>query len=62
MLEFSCREAGAHCKGQVTATDNHDLENKVAEHLRTVHGAEPNETLMTYLVSTVRETEGGGAG
>jgi predicted small metal-binding protein len=59
MLEFSCREAGAHCKAHVTASNSHDLEQIIEQHLKDVHGAEPNETLVTYLLSTVRETGGG---
>lgn len=59
MKHFSCREAGAHCKAQVTATDDFDLVQQISKHLKEVHGAEPNETLVTYLVSTARETGGG---
>jgi predicted small metal-binding protein len=59
MLEFSCREAGAHCKAHVTARDSGELERVIEQHLKDVHGAEPNETLVTYLLSTARETRGG---
>lgn len=59
MQEFSCRDAGAHCKGHVTATDDEDLKQKLSQHLKDVHKVEPNETLLTYLASTARETGGG---
>ena len=59
MQEFSCQNAGAHCKAQVTATDDADLKRQISQHLRDVHKVEPNETLLTYLVSTARESQGG---
>jgi predicted small metal-binding protein len=57
MKEFDCRTAGSPCTAAVTATDEHDLEEQISAHLRAVHGIEPNETIMTYLVSTARETD-----
>lgn len=57
MKEFDCRTAGSPCRAAVTATDDADLENQISAHLRAVHGIEPNETLMTYLVSTAREED-----
>lgn len=56
--EFDCRTAGSPCHAAVTATDDHDLETQISGHLRAVHGIEPNETLMTYLVSTARDKDG----
>lgn len=58
MKEFDCRTAGSPCKGAVTANDDPDLERQISTHLREVHGIEPNETLMTYLVSTARDRDG----
>jgi predicted small metal-binding protein len=58
MKEFDCRTAGSPCAGAVTATDDADLERQISGHLRDVHGIEPNETIMTYLVSTAREKGG----
>jgi predicted small metal-binding protein len=55
MKEFDCRTAGSTCRAAVTATDDADLERRISGHLRTVHGIEPNETLLSYLVSTARE-------
>jgi Protein of unknown function (DUF1059). len=55
MKEFDCRTAGSPCKGAVTASDDTDLEQKISGHLREVHEIEPNETIMTYLLSTARE-------
>jgi predicted small metal-binding protein len=55
MKEFDCRTAGSPCRAAVTATDDADLERQISGHLRSVHGIEPNETLLTYLVSTARE-------
>lgn len=57
MKSFDCRTAGSPCKAAVTATDDADLERQISEHLRAVHGIEPNETIMTYLVSTAREKD-----
>lgn len=58
MKEFDCQTAGSPCKAAVTATDDHDLERQIAAHLKSVHGIEPNETIMTYLKSTAREKAG----
>jgi predicted small metal-binding protein len=58
MKEFDCRTAGSPCKAAVTASDDADLERQISVHLREVHGIEPNETIMTYLVSTAREKGG----
>ncbi len=58
MKEFDCNTAGSPCKGAVTATNDEDLEAQISAHLRSAHGIEPNETLMTYLKSTARETSG----
>lgn len=58
MKEFDCRTAGSPCKGAVTATDDADLERQISAHLRSAHGIEPNETIMTYLKSTAREKAG----
>ncbi|MFC4948812.1 DUF1059 domain-containing protein [Pseudonocardia sp. GCM10023141] len=59
MKEFDCRTAGSPCHAAVTATDDADLQRQIAAHLRAVHGIESNETLMSYLVSTAREKDGG---
>lgn len=58
MKEFDCRTAGSPCHAAVTATDDRDLERQISGHLREVHGIEPNETIMTYLISTAREKGG----
>jgi predicted small metal-binding protein len=62
MKEFDCRTAGSPCRAAVTATDDADLERQISGHLRAVHGIEPNETLLTYLVSTARDSSGRGTG
>lgn len=56
MKEFDCKTAGSPCHAAVTATDDRDLETQISAHLKAVHGIEPNETLMTYLVSTSRDS------
>lgn len=58
MKEFDCRTAGSPCPGAVTAGTDHDLEQQISRHLREAHGIEPNETIMTYLLSTAREKGG----
>ena len=56
MIEFDCRTAGSPCHTAVAATDDRDLRQQISAHLRTGHGIEPNETLMSYLVSTARDS------
>lgn len=61
MQEFSCTRAGAACGTRLTAANRHELMPQISDHLvRVHHVAEPTETLLTYLASTVRETEAGG--
>ncbi len=56
-LEFACQRVGVtDCKHSVSADGKQELLAKVAEHARTVHGVELNETLVDYALSTVKET------
>ncbi len=53
-LEFRCQDVGVAC-GKVTRADNaEDLVVKVAEHARTKHHVELNDTLVGYAVTKVR--------
>ncbi|MDH3300947.1 MAG: DUF1059 domain-containing protein [Acidimicrobiia bacterium] len=56
-LEFACQRVGVtDCKHSATADTKEELLAKVAEHARTVHGVELNETLIDYALTTVEET------
>lgn len=56
-LEFACHRVGVtDCKTIATAETKDELLAKVAEHARTAHGVELNETLIDYALTTVRET------
>ncbi|KWX05477.1 DUF1059 domain-containing protein [Carbonactinospora thermoautotrophica] len=59
MKKFSCSDAGASCTAQVTATDEQDLVRQLTQHVRQVHKIEPNETILTYLVSKAYDVGGG---
>ncbi len=53
-LEFRCQDVGVAC-GTVTRADNaEELVAKVAEHARTKHHVELNDTLVDYAVTKVR--------
>lgn len=57
-LEFACKRVGVtDCKHSTTAETNEELLAAVAEHARTVHGVELNETLIDYALTTVKETQ-----
>ena len=43
------------CKSAKTAESKDELLAKVAEHARTTHGVELNDTLINYALSTVTE-------
>jgi predicted small metal-binding protein len=56
-LEFACRDVGVtDCKMVAAADTKEELLAKVAEHARTAHGVELNETLIDYALSTVHTT------
>lgn len=56
-LEFACRRVGVtDCNHRATAGSKEELLAKVAEHARTVHGVELNDTLIDYALTTVEET------
>jgi predicted small metal-binding protein len=55
-LEFRCEHVGVtDCKSAMTAETKDELLTKVAEHARTTHGVELNDTLINYALSTVTE-------
>lgn len=55
-LEFACEWVGLlDCKAHVTAATKDELVALVAEHARTAHGVELNETLVDFAVTQVRQ-------
>lgn len=53
-LEFHCSDVGVSC-GHVTRADNEDdLLDAVAQHARTKHEVELNDTLVDYARTMVR--------
>lgn len=55
-LEFTCSRVGlTDCSTVATGDTEEELLAKVAEHARTAHGVELNETLIDYALTTVRE-------
>lgn len=55
-LEFRCEHVGVtDCKSATTAETADALLAKVADHARSAHGVELNETLINYALSTVVE-------
>lgn len=55
-LEFACRHVGVtDCKTVARADTEEELLAAVAEHARTAHGVELNQTLIDYALTTVRE-------
>lgn len=57
-VEFSCREAGhLACGWKTKAATEDELVAKIARHAKDKHGvAEPSETIVEYLKSTVKKT------
>lgn len=56
-LEFACQRVGlTDCKSVTTAETKDDLLAKVAEHAEHEHGVTLNGTLISYALTTVRET------
>ncbi len=53
-LEFRCADVGVACSAVTTAAGKNELLDKVAEHARTKHGVELNETLVGYALTRVR--------
>lgn len=55
-LEFRCARVGVtDCKAVTHAETAEELLAKVAEHARSVHGVELNDTLVNYALTTVEE-------
>lgn len=54
---FVCGDAGApSCGARVRADSREELAQKIREHVRNAHNAEPNDTIVDYLVDqTVRQ-------
>lgn len=50
MHEFECGHQ--ECGSRLTASDKNFLMHQVGEHLQSEHGAQPTETLLSYLEAT----------
>ncbi|HWH30829.1 MAG TPA: DUF1059 domain-containing protein [Mycobacteriales bacterium] len=57
-VEFRCADVGVACKNVARAEDADALVAAVAEHARTAHGVELNQTLVDYAVTKVRPAGG----
>ncbi len=55
-LEFRCADVGLACDARVTAETEDELVSEVAEHARSAHDVELNQTLIDYAKTTVRTT------
>lgn len=60
-LEFRCADVGIACRSTARAETEAELVAAVAEHARTKHGVELNDTLIDFARTKVRAT-GGAAG
>ncbi len=60
-LEFRCADVGVACRNAARAETEEELVAAVAEHARTKHGVELNDTLVDFARTKVRAT-GGAAG
>jgi predicted small metal-binding protein len=56
-LSFACRDVGVtDCRHVADAATEDELVAAVAEHARTAHGVELNETLLAYAKTKVRSS------
>lgn len=61
-FEFSCADVGLACRTTAKAASADELVAAVAEHARTKHGVELNETLIDYALTKVKTTGGAEGG
>lgn len=61
-LEFRCADVGVVCRNTARAETAEELVAAVAEHARTKHGVELNDTLVDYAKTKVRATGGATGG
>lgn len=61
-LEFRCADVGVACRNNAKADTEEELVAAVAEHARTKHGVELNDTLIDYARTKVRVTGGAASG
>lgn len=55
-LEFACQRVGVtDCNSVTTAATKEELVAKVADHAKSAHGVELNETLIDYALTTVKD-------
>lgn len=55
-LEFRCADVGVACRNVARAESEQALVAAVAEHARTKHGVELNDTLVDYARTKVRDS------
>ncbi len=56
-LHFSCRNVGvSDCRHTASADSAEALLEAVADHARTAHGVDLNDTLIDYALTTVTES------
>ena len=57
-LQFRCEDVGVACKNVAQAETAEELVAAVAEHAKSKHGVELNQTLIDYAVTKVRPAGG----
>jgi predicted small metal-binding protein len=57
-VEFRCADVGIACRNVARADTEDDLVAAVADHARTAHGVELNDTLVDYALTKVRADHG----
>ncbi len=57
-VEFRCRDVGVACRNVARAETAEELIAAVADHARSKHGVELNQTLIDYAVTKVRPAGG----
>ncbi len=57
-LQFRCEDVGVACKNVAQAETSEELVAAVAEHAKSKHGVELNQTLIDYAVTKVRPAGG----
>jgi len=56
-VEFRCQDVGIACKNVARAQTADELVAAVADHARTKHDVELNQTLVDYALTKVRSTD-----
>lgn len=56
-LEFHCADVGVACSTVTTAQNKDELLAKVSDHASKAHGVDLNDTLISYALTQVRDTD-----